>query len=354
MTFHIAHSFQHRHNIAGPFIRILIAKTTQLGDLVISLPMASALKQRAPSCQVILLTNPRTVDVARCCPDVDEVHGEPPTREELLALLIALKIDTFIQVSPSRMLAQLAREAGIPNRIGSLFRNYSWSLCTHMVAVSGTLSGLNKRLLDLQYLAPLGIHVDNLQSVSDLYNLRPPSSVVRPADFSQGRRSIILSPALITAKAHQWPLEFYSRLIHKMDPTQFHWFICGIADDREKLLPLLGRHALDSNVTDMVGLLTLAEFMSFISRCDGLVAGSTGPLHLAAALGIRTLGLFQSRKVDIQRWHPVGPSAAILYSEVKCQGEPRSSSFSRSPHCPCILAIEPERVARHVLAWFEV
>jgi len=359
MTFHIAHSFRHRHRIMPPLKRILIAKTTQLGDLVISLPMASALKRQDDSCEVILLTNPRTVDVARCCADVDEVYGEPQTRQELLALLISLKVDTFIQVSPSRTLAQLAQVAGIPNRIGSLFRSYSWRWCTHMVAVSGSFSGLNKRLLDLQYLAPLGIHIHDLDSVRGLYNLQPSSleldaPLLQPANFSNGRRSIILSPALITAKTHQWPLEFYSRLIHKMDPTQFHWFICGIADDREKLLPLLGRHALDSNVTDMVGRLTLAEFMSFISRCDGLVAGSTGPLHLAAALGIRTLGLFQSRKVDIQRWHPVGPSAAILYSEVKCQGEPRSSSFSRSPHCPCILAIEPERVARHVLAWFEV
>src|SRR5471030_1201052 len=352
MTFHIAHSFQHRHNIAGPFIRILIAKTTQLGDLVISLPMASALKQRAPSCQVILLTNPRTVDVARCCPDVDEVHGEPPTREELLALLIALKIDTFIQVSPSRMLAQLAREAGIPNRIGSLFRNYSWSLCTHMVAVSGTLSGLNKRLLDLQYLAPLGIHVDDLQSVSALYNLRPPSSVVRPADFAQGRRSIILSPALITAKAHQWPLEFYSRLIRELDPAPFHWFICGVAGDRPNLKPLLGKHAQEANVTDLVGSLSLTEFMGFIHRCDGLIAGSTGPLHLAAALGTRSLGLFQSRKTDIQRWHPVGGAATILHSKVQCRGEPRSAGADGVAPCPCILAIEPERVARHVLAWF--
>ncbi len=358
MTFHIAHSFQHRRNITPPFKRILIAKTTQLGDLVISLPMASALKQRDASCEVILLTNPRTVDVARCCPDVDEVHGEPQTREELLALLIALKVDIFIQVSPSRTLAQLAREAGIPNRIGSLFRKYSWRQCTHMVAVSSSLSGLNKRLLDLQYLAPLGIHIHDLQSVSALYDLRPPSlpldaAILHPANFSHGRKRIILSPTLVTAKAHQWPLECYSRLIHALDPARFHWFICGVAGDRQNLQPLLGSHALESNVTDLVGSLTLTEFMGFINHCDGLIAGSTGPLHLAAALGTRTLGLFQSRRVDIQRWHPVGDSAAILHSEVQCRGEPKSASNSRVDPCPCILAIEPEQVARHVLAWFE-
>jgi ADP-heptose:LPS heptosyltransferase len=358
MTFHIRAFWRRNNRIAPPYGRVLIAKTTQLGDLVICLPMASALKKRDPHCQVILLTNPATVEVARCCPDVDEAHGEPPTKSALLAFLKALRIDTFIQLSPSRVLAEAARDAGIPNRIGSLYRAYSWRFCTHLVAVSGSLSGLNKRLLDLQHLAPAGIRVDDLESVRHLYRLhRPPSLpaalALHPAHFSHGRKRIIISPTLITAKSHQWPLEFYSRLIHALDPSRFHWFICGVAADRKSLLPLLGKHRLESNVTDLVGSMTLSQFTAFISDCDGLIAGSTGPLHLAAALGIRTLGLFQSRRIDLQRWHPVGGRSTVLHSAVRCGGEPRRTGSAPVEPCPCILAIAPERVARHVAGWFD-
>jgi ADP-heptose:LPS heptosyltransferase len=344
--------------IAPPFKRIVLAKTTQLGDLVISLPMAAALKKRDPHCTVILMTNQKTIDVGRYCSDVDEVVAEPGSTEELLVLLKELKADIFIQLSKSRAMSEAARQAGIPVRIGSAFRVYNWWLCTHLVAVSGTLSGLNKRLLDLRHLLPLGIRVDDLQRVQALYHLAPPAlhantSASIPGQLAQGRKAIILSPSLITAKAHQWPLEFYSRLIRSLDPARFHWFICGVPDDRHDLQALLDRHLGDANVTDMVGALPMAEFISFISACDGLIAGSTGPLHLAAALGIHTLGLFQSRKTDIARWQPVGRSASILHSDVRCLGERRSADGKHAIACPCIVAIEPDSVARRVLGWFD-
>jgi heptosyltransferase-3 len=344
--------------ISLPFRRVLIAKTTHLGDLVISLPMAAALKRRDPHCTVIFLTNPKTADVARCCPDIDEVYGEPDTAEECVALLASLKVDIFIQVNNVRGIAKAAHQAGIPIRIGSLFRFYNWGLCTHLVAMSRSCFGLNKRLLDLQYLRPMGIRIDDLQTVLGLYQFAAPSpgadfSGIHPDHFAQGRRTIILSPASITAQAHQWPLESYTKLIRSMDPTKFHWFICGVPSDREYLQQLLERHSADSNVTDLVGHLTLMEFIGFITRCDGMVAGSTGPLHLAAALGIHTLGLFQSSRTDIKRWHPLGRSTAIIHSNVRCMGERRAAAGKQRLSCPCIVAIEPDRVVRRVLSWFE-
>jgi heptosyltransferase-3 len=342
--------------LGPPFGRVLLAKTTLLGDLVISLPMASALKQRDPRCTVIFLTNKATQDVARCCPDVDEVLAEPPSAEALRFLLRALRIDIFIQINPSRVLAQAAYEADIPVRIGKLFRTHNWRRCTRLVAQSSSLRGLNKRLLDLQYLRPLGIHVDSPAALRDLVRLSPPAADVaaHPSHFAGARRTIVLCPALITAKSHQWPLTYYSRLIRTLDATGFHWFICGTAADRAQLQPLLRDHLGEANVTDLVGQFSLLDFTRFIRACNGLVAGSTGPLHLAAALGIHTLGLFQSRKVDLQRWHPVGPLAAVLSSKVRCRGERRTEGGNMPIPCPCIAAIDPHEVAQQVLGWFDL
>jgi len=345
----------------APSRRIMLAKTTQLGDLVISLPMAAALKRHDPHCTVILLTNRRTADIARHCPDVDEVYAAPENPGELTALLASIRPDIFIQVNPCRRLAQCAYDAALPIRIGSLFRLYNWQRCTHLVPISSPSSGLNKRLLDLQYLRPLGIVVNDAGEIPALYHLAPPqtsengnapAAALHPAQFAQGRRSVILSPALVTARSHQWPLEFYAELIERVDPREVHWFICGTADDRASLQPLLQRHAHAANVTDLVGRLSLTEFMAFISQCDGLVAGSTGPLHLAAALGIHTLGLFQSRQRDVRRWRPLGPMASVLHSHVRCRGERRLQHGGSVIPCPCMTAIAPATVAEHVRGWF--
>jgi ADP-heptose:LPS heptosyltransferase len=344
--------------IVLPFKRVLVAKTTQLGDLVISLPMAAALKQRDPSCTVIFLTSPKTIDVARCCPDIDEVYGEPATAEELRALLVSLEVDIFIQANNACTIAKAAHRAGVPIRIGSLFRLYNLRLCTHLVAQSRPYRGINKRLLDLQYLLPLGVKIEDSKAIADMYQIEPPQlscdrSPLHPDHFAQGRRTIILSPSLITAKAHQWPLESYTRLIRSLDPGKFHWFICGVSSDRESLRQLLAQQWQGFNVTDLVGRLTLTEFMSFITCCDGMVAGSTGPLHLAAALGIHTLGIFQSRRSDIKRWHPLGRSASVIHSNIPCLGERKMAAGARNLPCPCIVAVDSDSVARQVLAWFE-
>ncbi len=349
--------FRRPKSISPPFKRVMLAKTSQLGDLVISLPMATALKRQDPACTVIFLTNPRTADAARCCPDVDEVYGMPDSEGELQTLLVSLNIDIFIQVNTSAVLAKAAYEADIPVRIGSLFRTHNWRRCSHLVALSSSISGLNKRLLDLQYLTPLGVKIDDLQEVRLLYNLAPPPlaivlSGIHPRQFAHNRKTVILSPALITAGSHQWPLASYSQLIGLMEPSQFQWFICGVAGDRKYLQPLLDRYAQESNVTDVVGQFSLSEFIGFIANCDALVAGSTGPLHLAAALGVHTLGLFQSRQVDLQRWCPIGRSASVIHSAVRCKGERRSKNGTQAVPCPCILAIKPEEVAQRLLAWF--
>lgn len=340
-----------------PFKRVLVAKTTHLGDLVISLPMATALKERDPACTVIFLTSPKTLDVARCCPDIDEVYAQPATVEDLAVLLASLQVDIFIQVNNCRVTANAACRARIPIRIGSLFRFYNFRRCTHLVALS-RFRRINKRLLDLQYLLPLGIKIEDEHAVARMYDLHPPRisvarSPIHPDRFAQGRRRIILSPALITARSHQWPLESYTRLMRSLDPREYHWFICGAASDRDNLRQLLEQHARDRNVTDLVGRLTMTEFMSFITCCDGLVAGSTGALHLAAALGIRTLGLYQSRAADRERWRPFGRSTSIIHSDVRCQGERRTAAGEHKFTCQCIAAIDPERVARQLLAWFE-
>jgi heptosyltransferase III len=64
---------------------------------------------------------------------------------------------------------------------------------------------------------------------------------------------------------------------------------------------------LPSHVVNMTGKLSLSEFISFISSCDGVVACSTGPLHIAASLGKTAVGLYppnasaSSRQVEADR-----------------------------------------------------
>jgi ADP-heptose:LPS heptosyltransferase len=65
--------------------------------------------------------------------------------------------------------------------------------------------------------------------------------------------------------------------------------------------------------------LSLDELIAFIGRADALVASSTGPLHVAAALGSVAIGLFTRRTTkNVARWGPVGRHAHGLELDRSC------------------------------------
>ena len=88
-------------------------------------------------------------------------------------------------------------------------------------------------------------------------------------------------------------------------------YVTGTEKEGKLLKDLpIGEH---ENVYDMTGKMSLAQLISFISRCDGLVAASTGPLHIGAALGVKAVGLYPPiRPIHPGRWGAIGRQAVNL------------------------------------------
>ena len=85
--------------------RIIISRTDSIGDVILTLPMATLLKQLLPGCTVIFLGSSYTKDIVACCPDVDEFY------DWKTADLADIKADTIIHVLPRPELAKAARRA---------------------------------------------------------------------------------------------------------------------------------------------------------------------------------------------------------------------------------------------------
>jgi ADP-heptose:LPS heptosyltransferase len=93
-------------------------------------------------------------------------------------------------------------------------------------------------------------------------------------------------------------------------------------------------------VTDITGTMPLAQFIAFIQAAGGLVAASTGPLHIAAALGKVAVGLYAPmRPIHPGRWAPLGPRSGFLVVEKECQ------KCRHDTRCECIENIRPADVA---------
>ena len=334
----------------------LVSRTDAIGDVVLTLPVCGRLKELFPGCRVVLIGRSYTTAVAAACPwvdgflNLDEVQllSEP----EQVAALRQLGAAAIIHVFPNKLLARLAQKARIPVRIGTRNRWQHWLTCNRLVALSRRHSPLHEAQLNLQLLRPLGGASETpLPAVAPLVHLEAPEPLAAIweqllAQRRLGQLNVILHPRS-RGSAREWGLANFSQLARLLHQAGHRVFITGTAAEGEELAEWRRENAVFL-AADLTGRLSLPQFIAFIAAADGLVAGSTGPLHLAAALGRHALGLYPPiRPMHPGRWGPLGPNAEfVVFDKPACQ-----DCRTQPAACTCIRAIEPLAVAARVLAW---
>ena len=107
--------------------------------------------------------------------------------------------------------------------------------------------------------------------------------------------------------ATNWPLEQYLASMEAFLEAGCRVLWTGTAAEGEPLNDVLHLH---EDVVNTTGKLSLPQLLSLISACDGLIASSTGPLHMAAGLGVPCTGLYADEApMWPERWHPLGAQA---------------------------------------------
>ncbi|MCI1188779.1 glycosyltransferase family 9 protein [Hymenobacter sp. DH14] len=334
----------------------LVSRTDAIGDVVLTLPVCGRLKELHPGCRVVLIGRSYTAAVAAACPwvndflNLDELQPLPELQQ--VAALRQFGAAAIVHVFPNKLLARLAQKARIPVRIGTRSRWQHWLTCNRLVALSRRHSPLHEAQLNLQLLQPLGGTAETpLPAVAPLVHLEAAEPLAETwqqllNQRRPGQLNVILHPRS-RGSAREWGLDNFARLAQLLHAAGHRVFITGTAAEGEELAGWLRENAAFL-AADLTGQLSLPQFIAFIAAADGLVAGSTGPLHLAAALGRHALGLYPPiRPMHPGRWAPLGPHAGFLvFDKPDCQ-----DCRTQPAACTCIRAIEPLAVAARVLAW---
>ena len=334
----------------------LVSRTDAIGDVVLTLPVCGQLKQLFPGCQVVLIGRTYTAPIAAACPWVDDFLNfdellKQPTPDQVAALR-RYGAAAIIHVFPNKTLARLAQQAKIPVRIGTRNRWLHWLTCNRLVALSRRHSPLHEAQLNLQLLQPVGQPAQTpVAEVAKLVRLQAPELLAEQWQRQLAQRqphqlNIILHPCS-RGSAREWGLDNFGSLARLLHQAGHRVFITGTAAEGEELAAWRQAHA-PFLAADLTGQLSLPQFIAFIAAADGLVAGSTGPLHLAAALGRHALGLYPPiRPMHPGRWAPLGPHAEFLVFDkpncADCRTQPAT--------CTCIRAIEPAAVLARVQVW---
>ena len=351
MIWGIIHSFLRQDSslMSKTQKRIVISKMNQIGDVTFALPIASAIKKDCPSNYVMFIGRAYTKDLITNYPDVDEyIDGEALdalSDSEAVDNLSRLNADAVIHVNSSKAMIRRCKKAGIAKRVGNKRRLFHWGNCNRLVWVRRKGSPLHETQLDLQFLK--GIGLKKHYSLDEIINLRQKSyteltETIKPF-LSKEKFNLILHTK--TRGEHiEWPLEHFAALIKQLPQDKFNILLTGSLKEHEKIAPhLLEPFPHVVNATN----LSLRDLQSLISNANGLIAASTGPVHLAANADIPTLGLYAPIKpFDAGRWGPVGKKAGVLSVSDAC-------SWCRDGRlCRCVSKIKVEEVLDIVNDWF--
>lgn len=321
--------------------RLIISRTDNLGDVILTFPLAGYLKSMIPDLKITFIGKKYTQPIIANCEFVDHFLD----REEVLQdphLLAMVRADTIIFVYPDKELAKMAKAVQIKRRVSTAHRWYNWLYCNHLVDFSRFKSTLHESQLNFKLLKPFKLNRD--LSASEMI----PFYGLKDAEFdfssliSKGKFNLIIHPKS-KGHAREWDLENYLQLIKSLPSEEFSVFITGLKEEEDLIKKAFPQLLAAPGITNLMGKLSLQELNAFIRQADGLVASSTGVLHLASALGKYTVGLFPPIKpLHPGRWGPVGKNASHLVHDIEC------NSCRGGAPCLCMKAITVDQVKQRV------
>lgn len=332
-------------------LKILISRTDAIGDVVLTMPICDILKKHASVSELHFLGRSYTEDVIHCNSAIDQFLDIDKISkldyEDQIALLKKEKYDVILHVFPNKKIAQLAKDADIPLRVGTTNRWFHWVTCNKLVRLSRRSSDLHEAQLNIKLLSALNItdefSLEELSAHFRMENINPLPGRLKGL-MDKTKLNVIIHPQS-NKSAREWGLDNFGELINLLPPEKYKIFISGTMADGNSMGDWLEK--LPKHVVNLTGQMTLKEFISFIYYSNGLVAASTGPLHIAASIGNNALGLYPPmRPIFPQRWAPLGPKASYIVANDTC-----SNCKMKVSGCNCMQSIAPVEVVKAISAW---
>ena len=304
-------------------MNVLIVRPDGIGDVLLSLPVATELRRLLPGVTIGFLTSPTVAPLLEFHPDVDYVRTirfTAPLSEVRRAF--SGGVDAAIFLKPFRRLMWAAWLARVPLRVATGYRWYSL-LANRRVYEHRSEFAKHESEYNVEMLSGLGLHPGKVH---------PPTLVLTDQERDAGalRWATVPSPRIVLhpggLSARRWRPGHYRDLAVELGRAGYGVMLTGSQAERsqfEQDAPVT--EPLPEGITDCMGQLSLRELMAVIGHAHVVVSGATGPAHIAAALRVPTVSLFDPRRNNLPvRWKPLG-TGILLRPDVptcdKCLGE---------------------------------
>ncbi len=331
--------------------RILVVKLDHIGDCVTALPALRRLKEHFPAAEITVLAARATLPIWRheaavnevlefnffrarsgagkheiSAADLERLGEELRAKEFDLAVDLRKQPDSrfVLEHSGARWLAGFDHQGRFPWLDMALewdedvpLRGKHGHVSDDLLALVDMIAAQGRRERRAIPNAPLG----------------PPALPAAVRRRLRGKPLVCVHPSA-GSEMRQWPLRHFTALIDLLlDHEDCHVALIGGGDEADAGLAVRkgSRHA--AQLIDLTGTLPLEDLMKLLATTAVFVGNNSGPQHLAAGLGVSTIGI-HSGVVDAREWGPLGPRAVALRRDMSCS----PCYLERAADCPRQLA----------------
>ena len=342
---------------------ILVVKLDHIGDFVTALPAIARLRLAFPAARLCLLAGPAVGALVETVKEIDEFiafeffharSGLGPRevtprqladlRDRLEPYRFDLAIDLRKQPDTRAILAQAGARllAGFDHRGEFAFLDVA-------LEWEGDRALQRKR-------GPIANDLVNLvRAVETASEPRRADAHMRgetgkapeflsKADCALWSRPVVAVHPGVGNELRQWPPGHFAAVINLLtERNGVAVVLIGGADETEISEQVLALVADRKSVRSLVGHVALRDLPALLRSCALFIGNNSGPKHIAANLGIATIGI-HSGVVDAAEWGPVGDRAVALARDMACS----PCYLDRIADCPrdhaCMKQLEPALV----------
>jgi lipopolysaccharide heptosyltransferase I len=331
-------------NVPSPgFRKILLVKPSAFGDVLHGLPVLHALSARFPAAELHWVVARQFAGILEDHPLIDRLwvidkdSWKRPGRiastcSELWKLrggLRAEKFDLVIDLQGLFRSALIVRMTGARETVGFEAAREGARFCyKYRVRTETERHAVEKNLAIARF-----VGCPKAPARFPLPDPGEPPPVVK----GLGARYAAISPSAGT-RVKRWPAEYFGRLASMLPVPSV---VIGGGSDAalgDEVVRLSGSRAVC-----LAGKTSLKELCAVIRGAQYLVTCDSGPMHLAAALGVPTFSIFGP--TSPVRTGPYGDIHTVVRLELPC-----SPCFTRKPCADwrCMAEITPEMVFRAI------
>ena len=306
-----------------------------IGDSLVASVVARALRKRYA--HVDALTLPHHKDALDRVPDIDTVLIDDGQPDDIANLLAERHYDAVVVTWATARTARIVVRAQIPVRVGQARRLYS-SAFTHQVVVRSERGDVTTPWVQILLDYARAIHCDVDCDFPTFTPTADDHAIATQWLMQRQLTSFIILHATnaIATTRGIWPTQAWSALARALrDRFSVPILLSGGEPDAK----FLERIAQESGALPV--LVPLGAFGAIAQRSIGFCGISTGSMHIAAAVGAPTLGLFPFQSDVPDRWGPRGKFCAVVRSSYPCHG---GDTKEQCPDYACIAHLDVTRI----------